>query len=81
MDADCRDIAYSNSRDLDPRYEADKTLENRAWEQVKAADSSKKTKAVACMVTNAMKAERKMRMDCETRTKYIKKKIKIGKIL
>lgn len=71
LDSACRDhdIAYSNSSNLDERHEADKILENRAWERVKAADSSKKEKAVAYMVTNAMKVKRKMGMGCNDKKK------------
>lgn len=71
LDSACRDhdIAYSNSSNLDERHEADKILENRAWERVKAADSSKKEKVVAYMVTNAMKAKRKMGMGCNDKKK------------
>lgn len=74
LDSACRDhdIAYSNSTDLDERHKADKILENRAWERVKAANSSKKERAVAYMVTNAMKAKQKMGMGCKN--KSIRKK-------
>lgn len=76
LDSACRDhdIAYSNSSNLVKRHEADKILENRAWERVKANDSSKKEKAVAYMVTNAMKAKRKMGMGCNVLDKCMKKK-------
>lgn len=76
LDAACRDhdITYSNSSELSKRHEADNILENRAWERVKAADSSKKEKAIAYMVTNAMKAKRKMGMGCNVKCKQKKKR-------
>lgn len=76
LDSACRDhdIAYLNSSDLNKRHEADKILENRAWERVKAGDSSKKEKVVAYMVSNTMKAKRKMGMGCNTRNKCVRRK-------
>lgn len=64
LDAACKqhDIAYSQSRDLAHRHEADRTLEERAWSRVKAKDSSIGEKAAAWTVTNAMKVKRKLGM-------------------
>ena len=80
LDSACRDhdIAYLNNN-LNKRHEADKILENRAWERVKANDSSKKEKAVAYMVTNAMKAKRKMGMGCNVRKKCVRRKKRTAK--
>ena len=76
LDSACRDhdIAYSNSTNLDERHKADKILENRAWERVKAPNSSKKEKAVAYMVTNAMKVKQKMGMGCKNKCMRKKKR-------
>ena len=62
LDSFCKehDIAYANSKDLNRRHQADKILENRAWERVKAGDSSFGEKSSAWLVTNAMKLKRKL---------------------
>lgn len=64
LDAACRehDIAYSTYKDIKNRHSADKVLENRAWERVKAKDSSFGEKAAAYAVTNVMKVKRKLGM-------------------
>lgn len=64
LDAACRvhDIAYSQSKDLKQRHIADKTLSERAWERVKAKDSSLSERANAWFVTNAMKTKVKFGM-------------------
>lgn len=61
MDAACKehDIAYDKYSDNFHRTEADKTLAERAWERVKATDSSLTEKAAAWTVTNLMKAKAK----------------------
>lgn len=75
LDSACRehDIAYSQSNDLNKRHIADKLLENRAWERVKAKDSSKTEKAVAYAVTNIMKVKRKIGMGCGSKSVNKKK--------
>jgi hypothetical protein len=62
LDSHCRDhdIAYSKTKDLEQRHQADRILENRAWERVKANDSSFGEKSAAWLVTNAMKIKRKV---------------------
>jgi len=52
------DIAYSKTRDLNKRHEADYKLQEDAWKRVKAGDSSLGEKANAWLVTTAMKAKR-----------------------
>lgn len=64
LDRACKvhDIAYSKSHDLKHRHEADRILEERAWDRVKSADATLGEKAAAWTVTNAMKAKRKLGM-------------------
>ena len=66
LDSYCRDhdIAYSKTQDLTQRHQADKILENRAWERVKASDSGLGEKTSAWLVTNAMKVKRKLGAGC-----------------
>lgn len=75
LDNACRnhDIAYENNADLISRHKADKELENRAWERVKAKDSSFKEKAAAYAVVNTMKAKQKLGMGCSIKKKNKKK--------
>lgn len=64
LDAACRehDVAYSRSKDLKSRHEADAVLEERAWQRVKSRDARLGEKAAAWAVTGAMKAKRKLGM-------------------
>ena len=66
LDALCRthDIAYAQHKDLAERHQADKVLEDGAWERVKSADASFGEKAAALLVTGVMKAKRKMGAGC-----------------
>jgi len=75
LDRACKlhDIAYSQNKDLKSRHVADQQLENQAWKRVKSKDASFGEKAAAWLVTNAMKAKRKLGMG-------IKRKQKRGKI-
>ena len=62
VDQTCKehDIAYSKNRESgEKRSIADKILANRAWERVKATDSSSSKKAAAMLVTGAMKLKSK----------------------
>lgn len=61
LDAACKqhDIAYAKYSDNKSRAVADRALADRAWERVKASDSSFKEKAAAWLVTNVMKAKTK----------------------
>lgn len=69
MDSACKehDIAYSQSKDLDHRHQADRILEERAWSRVKSKDASVGEKAAAWLVTNTMKAKRKLGMGLQQR--------------
>ncbi len=62
LDVACKahDIAYSQFSDNRNRSEADRVLAERAWDRVKASDSSLTEKAAAWMVTNIMKAKSKL---------------------
>lgn len=65
LDAACRehDIAYSQNREnVVARNEADKILAKKAWERVKAKDSSFGEKATAFAVANIMKVKSKLGM-------------------
>lgn len=64
LDQSCRvhDIAYNQNTSLDSRHKADRELMERAWERVKAKDSSIGEKVAAWGVTNAMKAKVKLGM-------------------
>ena len=66
LDSYCKDhdIAYDRSNAMADRKKADYILENRAWDRVKAKDSSMKEKAVAWGVTTAMKLKRKLGSGC-----------------
>jgi len=67
LDSACRehDIAYSKHKDLESRHIADKVLAERAWERVKAKDSSIGERTNAWLVTNAMKTKTKFGMGVE----------------
>lgn len=81
LDAACKnhDIAYSNSKDINSRHQADKILENRAWERVLSKDSNLSEKSFAYLVANAMKLKRKLGMGMEKKknsnSKLIGKKL------
>jgi hypothetical protein len=66
------DIAYSRYKDLPARHRADQVLENKAWERVKAKDAKFKEKAAAWLVTNVMKAKRKLGMGVAFRGRVVK---------
>lgn len=64
LDAACRehDIAYSKNQSLEERHKADEILENKAWERVKSKDANFGEKTASWLVTNIMKAKRKLGM-------------------
>lgn len=64
LDTACRehDIAYSNNKDLEKRHIADRILTEKAWQRVKASDSSLGEKSNAWFVATAMKAKTKFGM-------------------
>ncbi len=80
LDAACKqhDIKYSENSSLSDRHKADFELENRAWERVKANDSSLGEKSAAWLITNTMKVKRKLGMGCAAGSfrKHILKPIK-----
>lgn len=71
LDAACKnhDIAYSKNKDLNIRHQADKVLENKAWERVLSNNSSLAEKSFAYLVTNAMKTKTKFGMGAEKKKK------------
>lgn len=68
LDNACKshDISYSKHKDLEERHKADKVLEEKAWERVKAKDASFGEKSAAWLVTKAMKIKRKLGMGAGT---------------
>lgn len=78
LDAACKqhDIAYSKYKDTTKRSKADRELAERAWQRVKANDSSIGEKAAAWTVTNIMKAKNKFGGGCVTKKKNKKRKIR-----
>lgn len=76
LDAACKDhdIAYYNYKDSKQRSIADKILAERAWERVKASDSSLGEKSAAWLVTNIMKAKSKLGGGCKQRRKRLPRK-------
>lgn len=72
LDALCRthDIAYAEHKDLADRHQADKVLEDGAWERVKASDSGFGEKTAALLVTGAMKVKRKMGAGCSPASRH-----------
>lgn len=62
LDQFCRshDLSYEKYSDISNRHKADKVLEEAAWSRVKAKDASLSEKAASWLVTNVMKAKRKL---------------------
>lgn len=62
LDRACKahDIAYSQSKDLAERHKADKLLQENAWSRVKSKEANLGEKSAAWLVTNTMKAKRKL---------------------
>lgn len=62
LDEACKlhDIEYSKFKDSENRRRADKELASRAWDRVKASDSSIGERATALAVTAAMKVKSKI---------------------
>lgn len=80
LDSYCKehDIAYANNSDSRSRAVADRILADKAWERVKASDSSIGEKATAWTITNIMKAKSKLgggRRDSKKVKPVIKKKV------
>lgn len=70
------DIAYSNTSDLTARHKADKILEDNAWSRVRSKDSTIAEKISAYLVTNIIKAKRKMGAGLGNRSKKPRRQIK-----
>lgn len=71
LDRACKthDISYSQNKDISERNKADKELAERAWERVKAKDSSLGERIYAYLVTNAMKTKVKFGLGLEKKPK------------
>lgn len=69
LDSACKehDIAYSQNKDLEARHAADRVLQEKAWQRVKAKDSGLGEKAAALFVTGAMKTKRALGMGIRKR--------------
>lgn len=86
LDNACKlhDISYSQNKDLNLRHKADKTLEQKARDRLKAKDASFGERTAAWVVTNAMKMKRKLGMGLVGKTKRkskAKKKVGLKKII
>lgn len=77
LDVACKahDISYSQNQDINIRHKADKELIERAWERVKAKDSTWGEKFNAYLVSNAMKAKVKMGMGVSKKQSQCGKKL------
>ena len=73
LDEACKhhDIAYAKTSDISERNVADKILSEKAWQCVKAKDSSIGEKAAALAVTNIMKAKSKLGMGLKKEKKNL----------
>lgn len=71
LDEACKDhdIAYSRSKDISSRHEADKVLAEKAYNRFKANDSSVGEKIAALGVAGAMKAKTKLGMGLRNKRK------------
>lgn len=82
LDQACKqhDLVYDQSSNLKTRHIADKDLANRAWERVKAKDSTLGEKTAAWFVTNAMKIKTKLGMGSTRRRRRSRRqrKTKLG---
>lgn len=77
LDRACKehDISYSLHKDVNERHKADKQLQEKAWERVRAKDATFGEKSAAWMVTNMMKAKRHLGMGMKRKNKKNKKTI------
>lgn len=85
LDTACKehDIAYSRNReDINSRNAADRVLAEKAWQRVKASDSSLGEKAAAYAVTNIMKVKSKFGMGLKRKKcNKMKKKLTLKKLI
>lgn len=81
LDKACKehDIAYSLNKNYQSRREADLKLIDKAWERVKAKDSSFGEKAAAWVVTNAMKGKVKLGSGSKPSFRKLVKAARLGK--
>ena len=81
LDKACKqhDIAYSQTRDISKRNVVDKILSKKAWERVRAKDSSIGEKTAAFAVTNIMKTKWKLGMGLKKKLK--KSSISLNKVI
>lgn len=81
LDRACKehDIAYSKSKDITTRNQADLQLAEKAWQRVKAKDSKLGERVGAWFVTNAMKTKAKLGMGMKIRKKGKKKRTTANK--
>lgn len=82
LDEACKqhDISYSENQDLEHRHLADKILQTKALERLKARDSSWKEKAAALLVAGVMKGKRTMGLGTKKRKSMIGLGVKKRKI-
>jgi len=75
LDDACKehDVSYSQTTDLTERHKADKILADKAWQRVKASDSTFGERLSALGVTGAMKAKVKLGMGMKKKRKVTKK--------
>lgn len=73
LDAACKDhdVRYSQTSDTRERNAADLALADKAWQRVKASDSSLGERAAAYAVTNAMKLKAKLGMGCPKKKRAV----------
>ncbi|KAK5648391.1 hypothetical protein RI129_003283 [Pyrocoelia pectoralis] len=69
LDAQCKehDISYRDSKDLESRHRADRILERKAWDRLKASDATMGERAAALTVGSIMRAKRKLGMGVKRR--------------
>lgn len=81
LDQACRehDIAYHKNKDIESRHKADKILAEKAWQRVKARDSSLGERSSAWLVTNAMKAKTKFGMGRKKKINF-RNLVKLAKV-
>lgn len=83
LDESCKrhDIMYSKHKDLNKRHEADKVLEEEAWERVKSPSAPLGEKISSWLITNTMKTKRKLGLGLGFPRKIRRRKHKKKKII
>lgn len=74
LDQACKehDISYSRFKNTSDRHIADRILSEKAWQRVKAKDSSIAERANALLVTSLMKGKLKMGMGMDAKKRKVK---------